>query len=341
MNEKDCDEMVKKGDKEIKSGFFKSPDYVSGVGYFTDAAKGYRKFNLDEKSLMALSKAFECNGKISDFWSAGRNAQEMAEICIFNLNNFNQGLGYLKNASYNFKVGGKFTTSIKAYSDISQKLIEKQNYQGAERILQVAFDDCLEHPEDPLIRISQETVYSNLLDIMCRLEHYPQAIKINEDLIKVQLDYEENKYKVSKNYIKSAMLRIIIDEGYLVKDIVNKMYQLPYNDVHEDIADIQKLAKAIETVNKKDFNFCIQYAFSLFENNLLKGIQKVYEKKEKEMGPMIGEIDQIVVQELMLDNVNNINNTISNDETKVSIQTESHNEMIEDQEDNNNKNDFL
>ena len=289
MDEKECLKRFKQGQKDIKTGFFSfkfTPDYLSGASNFTDAAKGYRQLMLFEKSLEAYNQAIICNKKLSDHFSAGNCYIQIGEIYLFELANFEKGADALKEASYCYKVSGKYSHSIKIYTDIALKMMENTNYEDAEKILKIAFDDCSEHLEDELIRISFEDVFDKLLDVQCGLGKYKEAIQMVETFIEKETAISgANKYKISKNYIKLAMLRIAVGEIYMVEGIIPRMYQVSYEDTAEDVADLKKLVDSIETLNKKDFTFCMTCAFTLFQNNLLKAVQKAYEKQEK-IGPV-------------------------------------------------------
>ena len=71
---------------------------------------------------------------------------------------------------------------------------------------------------------------------------------------------------------------------------------------------------------KKKFNFCVGSAFTLFENNLLKGLQNLYKEKEREQKEENGEIKEN--KEDKNDNINNINNEDKNIINKVKSQAE-------------------
>lgn len=290
LNLNNLNKMMTKGKDELKTSFFSlkfSPDYLSAVGYFTEAGKGFRKLKMFNESLGAFTEAVKCNKHLNESWGEGQNLLEMAEICIFNLNDFSRGWGYLKNSSLMFKIGGKFTTGVKVYQDISLKLQELGRYEEALILLKEGFEDCIEQTHDQLIRISFEDVFVKLIDVLCALEKYTEAVEIMEKYIKSQLGMkDEPKHKVSKNYIKLAMLRIVINELYMAEHIIDQMYPVRDSNSSEDIEDLLKLINAFKTGNKKDFNFSMTCAFSLFQNNLLKAVRKVWDKKEQERVPV-------------------------------------------------------
>ena len=79
-----------------------------------------------------------------------------------------------------------------------------------------------------------------------------------------------------------GMLMIITNESYMVEKIINEMYGVYDSSCGDDIDDLRELLKAYNEYNKQKFNYCITYAFSLFNNNLLKAIKKVFEKRCEE-----------------------------------------------------------
>lgn len=282
------DKLFKKGQSELKTSFFSfkfSPDYLSAVNYFVDAAKGYKRLKMFKESIVAFEEAIKCNKKLLESWQEALNYGEIAEIYIFDLNDFKLGFNALKNSSLSYKLSGKFTSGIKLYLDTANKLKElKGNYEGAAIILNEAYEDCKEHTHDELIRISLEESFNNLLDVYCQMESMEKAIELVENYIKIQKSIkEEKKYKISKNFVKLGMLRIIIDEVYMAENLIDEMYAFYSSDCSDDIDDLKKLVKAFKEGNKKDFTFLVTYAFSLFSNNLLKALKKKFDKKLEQM----------------------------------------------------------
>ena len=89
-----------------------------------------------------------------------------------------------------------------------------------------------------------------------------------------------------------------------------EMFNNRYEDTATDIADIRKCLEAIKNLNKKNFTYCISSAFTLFENNLLKGLQAVYKKKEEQVKPGGNEEEKKDNGDLNVINTNSKNNNI-------------------------------
>ena len=137
-------------------------------------------------------------------------------------------------------------------------------------------------------------------------------------------------YKINQMYIKLAILRILNGEDYLVDEIIGKMYQLNYSDTKEDVSDLRKLIDSIKNLNKKNFNFALTATYSLFENNLLKGLQELYKKKEEEFSKLNDENK----------NNNNDNNNVNNEKKEENKIEDNNNEINTDskKEENNDNN---
>lgn len=288
FTEKECDKKFKEGVNDLKTGLFSfkfSKDYLSAAANFTEAAKGYRKLKLINKSIQAFEKAAECNRELKDYWELGCNHLEMGEMQIFDLELLQEGMKNLKEASYQFHVAGKAQNAIKVFTDAANKFFLEKEYKKAEMLLRMAYDECTAHSEEEIIRISFDEVLNNLVEVYCASEDFPKAIATMGTYIAEQKKMAGvSKYKLSKNFMKYAILRIINGEAYLVEDIISQMWENKYEDTQEEVSDLRKLVKSIETLNKKDFNYCLNCAFSLFQSSLLKGLRKVYEKKEAEEG---------------------------------------------------------
>ena len=286
ITEKEAQEKYNEGQKAITKSFFKlkfSADYLEGSEKFTESAKIYKKLKNYPKSIESFNQAIICYKKLNDYFKSGNCYLEISEIYFFELNNIENGLKNLQNASIQYKIGGKNQQAIKLYTDISDKFLNEKKFDISEKILNLCLKECEESADNQLIRISGEGVYTKFLDVLCASKKYSQAIGITENYIKSQLKYEKkDMYKINQMYVKLAILRILNGEDYLVDEIIGRMHQLNYSDTMEDVSDLRKLMDSIKNLNKKNFNFCITATYSLFENNLLKGLQELYKKKEEE-----------------------------------------------------------
>ena len=151
-------------------------------------------------------------------------------------------------------------------------------------------------------------------------------------------------YKINQMYIKLSILRILNGEDYLVDEIIGRMYQLNYSNTKEDVSDLRKLIDSIKNLNKKNFNFALTATYSLFENNLLKGLQELYKKKEEEFSKLNDENKNNNTNNNINNNINNNNvNNEKKEENKIEdnnneINTDSKKEENNDNNINNNDN---
>lgn len=94
------------------------------------------------------------------------------------------------------------------------------------------------------------------------------------------------------------------------------MFNARYEDTSTDIGDIKKCMDSIKNLDKKNFTYCVSSAFTLFENNLLKGLQAVYKNKEEEAKNagknVVNNVDDNTIN--TNSNSNNNNNNINNDD---------------------------
>ena len=320
MDEKDCNKLYNKGINKLKTSFFSfkfSPDYLGAVDDFTSAAKGYRKLGLSNKSITSYQKAIECNHNLNDFWAEGNCNLGIAEIYLFDLKNSEKGIEFLKKANYCYQVSGKFSYGIKSIVTVAEKFMENKDYETAEKILKEAFNICAENTEDKLIGGTFEQIFNKLLDVECGLKNWAESINLTQKYIDAQLKYpEKDNYRINKTYMKLCILRIINGEDYLCDDIFLKMFNARYEDTSTDIGDIKKCMDSIKNLDKKNFTYCVSSAFTLFENNLLKGLQAVYKNKEEEAKNagknVVNNVDDNTIN--TNSNSNNNNNNINNDD---------------------------
>ena len=285
MNKADCDKLYKSGTSKLKTGLFAfkfKPDYLGAVDDFTSAGKGYRQVGLPAKAITCFEKAIKCNHALNDYWAEANCYQNIADIYFYDLKNANEGLEILKKASHSFQVSGKFSYAVKSYVKTAEKYLENKEYEIAEKILSQAFELCMDNVEDKLIGGTFEEIYNKLLDVECGMLKWKEAISYSKKYIEAQLKYpEKDCYRLSKSYMKLCILHIINNEEYLCEDIFMKMLNTAkYEDTTTDMNDIQKLIDSIKKLDKKGFTYCVSSAFTLFENNLLKGLQTLYKNKE-------------------------------------------------------------
>jgi tetratricopeptide (TPR) repeat protein len=285
MNKADCDKLFNKAASKLKTGLFafrSKPDYIGAVDDFTSAGKGYRQIGEPAKAITSFQKAIECNHALNDFWAEANCHQSIADIYFYDLKDAKSGLEVLKKASHAFQVSGKFSYAVRAHNKTAEKYIENKEYEVAEKILIQAFDLCKENTEDKLIGSTFEEIYNKLLDVECGMEKWKDATNYTKQYIEAQLKYpERDGYRLSKTYMKLCILYIVNKEEYLCEDVFMKMFNSKYDDTATDIKDVEKCIESIKKLDKKGFTYCISSAFTLFENNLLKGLQKVYKDKEQ------------------------------------------------------------
>lgn len=283
-SQKECDALMKKGEKCMKGGFFSSPDYINGEVHLNGAAKGYNKLKQYEKALEAYKKCLTCQEKMNSPISQSLTLLEIANLYFFNVNNFDEGLNYLNRASNMFLLSNKFTQCTKIYIDASAKFMEQKNFADAEKILKCAYKICMDNIEERRISTSFHDVYDSLLDVQCGLKKWAEAIEYMEKYIAAQLKMlDKDYYRINKNYLKLGILRIINNEQYMVDSIITKMFEnANYEGTVEDAGDLRKLNEAFTNNDQKSFTFAIQSTFCLFQNNLLKGLQEIWTKKSNE-----------------------------------------------------------
>ncbi len=278
----ECEKIFKKGESSLKTSFFSlkfSPDYISATSYFQEAAKGFLELKYFDKSIEAYVRAIECNKKQHDSWSEAQNYEEIAKILLFEKDDFTNGLKFLKQASYSYQVAGKSLVAPRLFMELATKLREKEKIKNATMLLQEAFNESYDSAHDELIRIMLEDIYLKLLDLYCLNEQYTLACEVAEKIVKVQIDYKDKKNKITKNYSRIVMLRIIMNEEYLCQGIIDKMYACYDSSCADDIEDIKTLLQSYQTCNKQKFNSTITYSFELYETNLLKKLKAAFDKR--------------------------------------------------------------
>jgi len=286
INLKQTEAIFKKGVDALKTSFFKfkfQPDYLSGVSYFTDAGINYKKLKYFKESIISFNQAIICNQHLNERYAEGKNQIELADIYIFELKDNNEGLKCIEQAVYSYKVAGKFSMGVKIYLDFAEKCMNNLNGEFAMKLYKMCFEDCYEFTHDDLARITLEEGVSKLVDCFSLYNKHAEALDYINKYIKKQLSLNnERKNKITKNYVKTIMIRLILKEDFVCDDIVSAMYNTYDSGCGDDIEDAKHLIKAFKEVNNKKFNDLMKYSFDFYENNLLKNLRKSYEQRVKD-----------------------------------------------------------
>jgi len=291
----DADKAFKRGTDDLKTSVFKlkfSSDHVSAVGNFEKAAKIYEENKQWDSAIQAYFKAIECNKKLLESWAEGVNYLRIAEINFMHKNNSDIGFKYLKEAQISFKIAGKYHTSLKILTDLSDKL---QNYaqetamnQYSKISLQIirdAWDDSLGHIDNDMIKVSMDGLYSKLLDSYLTEENMDlnSSHAISEDYIKVIKSTKNVKsHKIINAYAKMLMLFLINKDFSECEGLIDKARAFSDTSTMEDISDLQTLVNSFKDKVEKKFNFQLTYCYHLFERNLLKQLKKAFDKHQLE-----------------------------------------------------------
>lgn len=281
----EINKMFKEGKSALKTSFFSlkfSPDFLSAVHYFTEAAKGYRKHKQFKQAIESFQEAIKCNKELLESWAEGSNNKEIAEIFLFDLLDYETGLQYLRRASMCYKIAGKFQSGLRIIIDAAKRLIEVNQKDLACKLLLEVFEDCCDNTEDQLNVITFEEVVPVIINLLCELNKFNEAVKILEKTIKIQKTLKnEKKFKISRNYIKIAMLRLITGEDYLVDGVIEDMFSVYDSSCSGDIDDTKQLKNTFADLNNVNLNNLIQYSYSLYETNLLKALRKEFDKRKE------------------------------------------------------------
>ena len=171
----ECDKLYKKAESALKTSFFQlkfSEDHLSAASQFQDAAVGYKNLKFFDKSIDAFLRAIESNKKQHDTWSEAQNYEEIAKIFLLEKDDFTNGLKFLKQSSYSYKVAGKGLVAPRLYLELSDKLIEKNKTKNALLLLQEAFTESLDQSQEELTRVMLEDIYVKLLDLYCMNDQF-------------------------------------------------------------------------------------------------------------------------------------------------------------------------
>jgi len=280
---KETEKTYKKGVEALKTSFFKlkfEPDYLSGVSYFTEAGINYKKLKYFNEAINSFNQAIICNKKLSERWAEGKNQIELAEIYIYELKDNNQGLKCIEQAVIAYKIAGKFSMGIRIYIDFAEKCIINMNGELAMKLLKMSFEDCYEFTHDDLARITFEEGFTKLIDCFCLYGRHGESLDYVQKYLKMQLQMkDEKKKKITKNYLREIMLRLILKEDFLCDDVISQMYGSFDKTCGDDVEDARDLIKSFKELNTKKFNDLMKYSFDFFENNLLKNLRKAYETR--------------------------------------------------------------
>lgn len=301
-----ADKAYKKGLKELETSLFSlkfSPDYVSAVSYFEKAGVLYLEGKDYDKSILSFRKAIECNKKLVESWAEGQNYLRIAEIYIFNKNDYQNGMKYLKESQISFKLAGKYNNSLRIMIELCNKINEKspENPQLVDfsiKVLEEAWEDACHFIHDKMIQIEIDNLYSRLLD--CYLKntavYITKAIDLTMKYIKLLKNQKDTKPYIIVNALVRLLMLRFINKSISFDDIIEESNQIYESSIAGDIQDMKKFIESIKQRNQKNFGFCISYCYHLFEKELIKQVKINFDEHMKSSAideqEFLGEVDK-------------------------------------------------
>lgn len=279
-NKQHYDDAMIRGHKKMNPCCCFDPDVLGAYKDFNYSANGYREMKYYEDYIKALDKCADCNHRLRIYFHEAKNYQDIAYIYWKKLDNFPSCVAYLRMASKAFQLDGKLMDSIDLINTFCRELIPTKEYEVCKEIISYAFNEGIKHFAHETVQIAMEETNTLLIDITSELGLFAEAIKETLRYIDVKIQQRRSKRNIFKSYIVLGILRIIIGEIYIAESLINKLYEHNENN-HETINDYMKLIDSFKNEDKKTFNFCVNFTFSLLPNGLLKALRKAFEYKNK------------------------------------------------------------
>lgn len=275
------------------------PNYLEALECFNQAARDFKRIGLPEEQIVALEESAKCNKILAIYISEAANYKE---LCLLELQllfspekkekeafNFVKLKQFLSNSSFAYIKAGQFRDSAQVYNIIIDQLKEHKEYMLAEELLETAFDENIIHYDDELVRISIDELIMKLLDVYCEIGNFKDAklkfVQYLEEQLKYKKDINDNS-KIMTSYIKLAVIRIINDELYMLRKIIDDMYKIYDSTCTDEIRDVQRLEKAFKEKDKKSFHFMMENVIFLYPTGMLKALRNKFKEvcNEKEEG---------------------------------------------------------
>ena len=279
------------------------PDYLEALECFTQASNDFKRIGLPEEQIVALEECAKCNKILSIYIAEAENYKELCQVELqllfspekkerdaFSVDKLKQ---YLSNSSFAYIKAGCFRDSAQIYNTIIDQLKNKREYMLAEEILSMAFDENIIHYDDELVRISIDELIMKLIDVYCEIGNFKDAkikfLQYIEEQLKYKSDINDNS-RIMTSYIKLAVIRIINDELYMIKKIIDDMYKIYDSTCSDEIRDVQRLEKAFQEKDKNSFHFIMENVIFLYPTGVLKALRNKFKEvcnEEEEGGDLI------------------------------------------------------
>lgn len=275
-NKKDYDELMLSGHKKLNPCCCFEPKVLDAYNDYTKAADGYYGLELYEDYIKAMIKRAECNHQMRIHFDEGMIHQKIANVYWNKLHNANSCIAYMKMSSRAFQRGGKLMDSIVIFNTFCRELIPKKEFNLCNELIVFAFDAGINYFQEELVQIAMGDTNTLLIDITSELALFEIAIRETMRYIEAKKQSKLSKNNIFRSYIILGILRIIVKDIHLADELIHDMYK--YNDNNqENINDYIKLINSFKNNDKKAFNFCVNYSFSLLPNGLLKALRKAFE----------------------------------------------------------------
>ena len=302
LNLKHYRDLLRQGYRQLKPGcccFNSPPNYLDAEQTFSECASGFKNFQDRGNEIIALEESAKCNHILGLFIIEAKRYRDISEIYlnlflgdddkqIFDPEKFSESLS---KCAYAYKRGDQFGIALNLYNQTIETLIENDEKDLVCLVISKSFDEGISNFDEQLIRIEFEKLFYLLIDVYSSQKKYSQAIEKTIIYITEQKKYlneEKDHSKISKCYLILGLLRILNEEEYLVRSVIDDMYGIYDKSCDSDIVDLKKCSKAFEEKKKEDFQYCMSYSFIMLPNNLLKALRNKFygieeEKEEKKV----------------------------------------------------------
>jgi hypothetical protein len=232
-----------------------TPDYLGAITLLQKSAETFHGNSKFEEEILCRQRLTFCFRSIKSFWEEGNEYEKIAKIYVNLLKDDKNSLASISNAQIAFKLGKNYDSGLKAIKNMSLIYIEKNNYNYAEKILNIGFG-CIKETYHILL-LKKKTddinfiyeIVNYLIECLCFLNDFQKAINDLKDFILLIKNNTQDEKKHLMHFYGSLLILLLCNNE--IDDYLNYL-NIAKNESESKEDLIYNIEKIYQSIEEKD-----------------------------------------------------------------------------------------
>ena len=207
-------DFAKQGDKAVKKGMFKKPDYDGAILLFIKAGKEYELANYYNEAFVVYKKLAECNKKVEDLYAVASAMEHMA-INHYKVHSDKEyAISIMQEASSYFKIHGAANKSLKVMQKFAKEFTEGGAVELGIEVYASLFAEVFEGDN----YLYSNDIITEYLNSLISTDQFSQAIKAYTVHIKYLRKQGKFEHPKLRAWLSIVCLHLCSREPHIAQD---------------------------------------------------------------------------------------------------------------------------